>query len=428
MTTGSAGLNTRTLYAVEGGLSHYFGRVRTRTWTGGDRTLSVNAVVVLRNPLTGKLQKRKVKVFRKEVPHPYSMSLSDKSMNVYRVHDLGSSVGWLYASREGGRLVVETLTDPWTSNHDIDLIAKLTEQINGSDFNPAVFLAEGNQTLDLIADRAKRLAKSMAYLRKGNLREAVRASSGHDRRNVKIPLGVSQSGRQRSLDRSLTRFDSTFGRNVLEVQYGWRPLIQDMYDGAQWLAHSLHAPFLQRMQARRKAVRIAKPSTTAHGLRYKIEQWEVKKQIIAYLSEPPTSGVALALQHPEEVLWEKIPYSFVIDWAIPIGDYLRARSAASALKATYVITRTDRKTREGVKLGLKGPWQIDQFYPVTYGEEFERNVSVNRTVTSTLNVPLPTFKPLEKAASMEHCLNALALLGVANSENPDDVIRRISRT
>lgn len=71
------------------------------------------------------------------------------------------------------------------------------------------------------------------------------------------------------------------------------------------------------------------------------------------------------------------------------------------------------KARKYDKVGVYDPY---------WSEEF-----VTRVVSSTLNVPLPTFKGLGQIASWQHCLNAVSLLAVASKASPDKVLRSAGR-
>jgi len=115
------------------------------------------------------------------------------------------------------------------------------------------------------------------------------------------------------------------------------------------------------------------------------------------------------LTDPASVLWELTPYSFVADWFIPIGNYLAARSLASALTGTFVTTKTRR-----VFCAYEGLANTDNgIVRTVYTTPPKGNcalINVTRTVSTSLNVPVPSFKTLDKVASWKHCANAVALL------------------
>jgi hypothetical protein len=124
-----------------------------------------------------------------------------------------------------------------------------------------------------------------------------------------------------------------------------------------------------------------------------------KRGIVAYITENGNSSIAatLGLLDPELVAWELVPFSFVADWFIPIGQWMEARAKASRLTGTFVTS--DKATCLIDQLTIAGVSCSG------YGAQ----ISFNRSISSTLDVPMPTFKPLTKVASWQHCANALAL-------------------
>lgn len=105
----------------------------------------------------------------------------------------------------------------------------------------------------------------------------------------------------------------------------------------------------------------------------------------------------------ESVAWELTPWSFVVDWFIPIGDWLTARGHAQGLKGTFITS--DKKT--GVANTPTGDFTLNQY---TWISPCYRHIVFDRTISFVLGVPMPTLKPLAKAASWRHCANAVALL------------------
>jgi len=294
----------------------------------------------------------------------------------------------------------------WSDNDTIRLINKLAEKINDSDFNPAVMLGTMNQTLDLIADRTKKIAKSIAYLRKGNLAKSLEAVTGHRRQSSK---------------------GKTAGQLMLEIQYGWRPLINDVYEGATWLAAKLQKPMVHRVSRRlQRVVPLATDNGTAAGRLFSKAELKVSKQIIGYLTEGK-ADTSLNLYSPATLAWELLPWSFVIDWFIPIGEYLDSRGAASQLNGTFVQTEFRDVICSGWRPSPNGNVYsiFKSFLDLTGGNPYIREFTMTRSISTSLDVPKPSFKGLSKAASWEHCANAVALLLSSKKDNPDAVLRNI---
>nr|UJQ85878.1 MAG: hypothetical protein 1 [Leviviridae sp.] len=272
---------------------------------------------------------------------------------------------------------------PWTANDDIALINKLRERIVGSDFNVGVFLAEASESLQMVAQAATRIYKAVGAAHKGNFAQAARhLVDGTDRAHLRKRKAVA--------------------KNWLELQYGWLPLISDAEEGAKFLAELLQGPLTQRYRARirRPGAVVSNNGNAKFGEAW---GWETG-QIIAFLKQK--DAVLLSgLTDPASVAWEKIPYSFVADWFIPIGNYLAAHATARALIGTFVTTRRTILAADNVMPNPSSAIQYNDGQTYSY-----RDLVISRTVSTTLSVPLPTVKPFSKVAGWRHCANAVALV------------------
>jgi len=284
-----------------------------------------------------------------------------------------------------------TVTQGWSSNDDLKLIDKIRTRVAGSDFNAAVMLAELNQTLGMIANAAIRINKGIMALQKGNWVEASIQLAGHNSRMK----GARGSPPKRIIQ-----------DRWLELQYGWKPLLNDVYGGAQFLSHQLNVPIQQTLKVSR--VVGGKVSWTAGNWFLSNSEVYTRKSIKAVIYEKDPIQLS-GLTDPASILWEKMPYSFVVDWFIPIGSYLQARGLSQALTGTFVTSTLVRERHHGY--GRKDPAPIINISYSGLGAHtsLERG-SFSRSISNTLFVPKPSWKPLGKAASWMHCANAVALL------------------
>lgn len=398
MTVGSWVSDNRFLY---GGL--YPGTYSVKGWIGEDRprvSLPPSAYRdVFRHFPDGKggfINKRyRIRVTErppkrvKDRDHPYSMNhmvLSDS----YAVYPNGAE-GLIFGFANAGNWRSRDLFD---ANDQLALVGKLKESMQGSDFNLAVFLGEGHQTLELIADTASRLHKAYQAVRKGQLLKAA---------NVLVPGTTMRRGfppvsplRGKQLKNSLADY-------WLELQYGWLPLLGDAESAAQSLAHALNSPLQTSYRvSKTKKYKSTNVQDYGPGFMQTTENIQsLQRSLIARISEHPSALAQLGLLNPEIVAWELVPFSFVADWFIPIGSYLEARGAASHMVGTFVTS----DKRIGLVNLLSTNATVVTGSPPDYFY-----VSLDRTISTTLAVPLPTFKPLSKALSWKHCANSVALL------------------
>ncbi len=204
-----------------------------------------------------------------------------------------------------------------------DLYSKLADKARRSDFSLPITVVEGRKTVQMIVSTARTLAGTIYDLRRGNLVGALGR------------LGITPTPSQRR------RFNDRYGQNPvtaasnawLQYSYGWKPLMNDAKNAAEALAE-LH---LRNGEASVATVRAVSRAV-------KRRTW----QDFTIGSSPATTGTVTAtdtfsrkaiwrfkpnaadlpglfgLTNPLEVVWEIIPFSFVADWFLPIGSYLRA--------------------------------------------------------------------------------------------------------
>lgn len=272
----------------------------------------------------------------------------------------------------------------WSSNNDLELINKLRGKILGDgEFDMGVFLVELPQAAKMIANAAYRLERAYHFARRGNFREAERyLISGYR----------SVLGRSRKLDAA---------RSWLELQYGWKPLLSDAFHGAQQLAHMANEPFRNVVRTSRMVYEA--PPAPPTGVKPKSGLYFTRKSLKAIVKEvnvPKLTG----LTNPETMAWEKLPFSFVADWFLPIGDYLQARGVANSVSGTFVTSTIRRQYCKGLTATTAWMTQLND------GGFEDEIFSFSRRISTSLSVPLPSFKPLKKVASWTHAANAVALL------------------
>lgn len=356
-----------------------------------------------------KWEERKKKRRSLLVDHPYHMDLefwTDTTQgkvavyNQYPPYNLQGYEEWyfrtLYNAGYNSRFPLL-----WGANDTIALQGKLREKIVGSDFDMGVFLGEGRQTLMLLAQTATRLLSAMRSLR-GCDPGGVAKALGLSPARVRDIMRKNPGGKRLSPKEASVAASSAW----LELQYGWIPLVSDAFGAAQALAQQLNEPAVQTYRVRKRNQTKTCPVASPNIKSYEYLA-QVKGQLIARLTEKNVIGLN-GLADPSSVLWELLPWSFVADWFIPIGSYLEARGLAQSLSGVFVTTITQRETfstTSGLPLSAIRKRERDFNYR-------HMRVIVDRTVSSSLATPFPTFKPLDKVASWKRAANAVALLTV----------------
>jgi hypothetical protein len=201
----------------------------------------------------------------------------------------------------------------------------------------------------------------------------------------------------RSDPRALTSKD--ISASWLELQYGWAPLLSDVFESAkayEALTKNKNPTYSQR---------VFKSKTFTRGGNYGNNLYSGRQKstasllIICKYSSPPPPARSLGLTDPASIVWELIPFSFVVDWFIPIGNYLDViNTVPSVLNASFLRSIAQRDT-----LSFKGISGVHKGSGSTFVHSHTRSLSYSYIV------PKPSFKAFDKALSSDHIKNAIAL-------------------
>jgi len=275
------------------------------------------------------------------------------------------------------------------NNDTLKLYAKLAAKVKDHDFHLGKAVAEGNHTIKLVRETFKTIVGALVDLKRGDFAYAAR------RLNVK-----NVTTRRPNYDLS--------GR-WLELQYGWIPLVHDVFaamDAFDRLNNRRISHVITAGTFRSQNVLV--PPSGSYSWEWSYQT--TLKQRIWYdwvVDEDFSAPVSLGLEDPAGIVWEVLPYSFVVDWFLPISAYLDALNTLPRLKGRWMITRV--KTVTG-KSGVVTPQTWMKFYSGC--KSTRKQVTVQRTVGTgfrALDIPLPNLKPLGAALSPLHLTNAAAL-------------------
>jgi hypothetical protein len=169
----------------------------------------------------------------------------------------------------------------------------------------------------------------------------------------------------------------------LGIAYGVAPLLGDLSDSVEKLSLLTSQPLFRKVRVTVKGDG-HKTQEFASG---KGEGWKIlniKGQI--YVRLDPNNNGNFTMGNPLEVAWELVPFSFVIDSLIGVGDWL---SALDALKGVSYMTGT--KTYRETSRSLWEPSGLKVY------EKSERLITSHRRELIG-SLPLP-WRPLWKPSS-----------------------------
>jgi len=286
----------------------------------------------------------------------------------------------------------------------VDNIArnKLLLKVKNQKINLAQAFAERRMTAQTIANTATRIANCMVDLKRGNIALAADA----------LGIRVSKRANARYKREFRKHQPKAVANGWLELQYGWRPLLNDIFGAAELLALSNLDKLIRGRVSALHTVQRSFLFTSLDGNvpRTELTTVEYTRKYVCYFSarNELLSGLAsMGITNPALIAWELLPYSFVADWFIPIGNWISTFDATLGLNFEKGSVTTFRKTLQNqmwTAVDIRDPYQSKSGYAqakCTY-------VSVDRTtLTSFPGNALPEFK---NPVSIEHAANAIALL------------------
>lgn len=127
--------------------------------------------------------------------------------------------------------------------------------------------------------------------------------------------------------------------------------------------------------------------------------------------------------------WELVPWSFVADWFISIGDWLSKLSVSEIVSRSVdlfcsaYLTVTEKKFFRNINPSTEFGWL--RFLKFTsFGTELKGNVTTFRRFPVDIHVPPPRFKIGFSSSAFTHAIDSLfLLLGVARRARKQSYIR-----
>lgn len=270
-----------------------------------------------------------------------------------------------------------------------NLVLAHRNRIGTKALNLLDILRTRKESIDMISENAWKIARALSNLKRGRFKQAARS------------LGIDQPKKPRGLD---------VPSRWLELQYGWLPLLSDIYaignDIFRVPTFKVRTTFHDNVFNRTR-VQSSEPygyldSTFECSDHYRhtlVTRFTVDSDFVTTMDN-------IGVLNPLLVAWEAVPFSFIVDWFIPVGDWLSSLSALNGLNlepTSYTKTlhrdakrlfTYHRSTSSGVKAS---------------GSATDTVRTKQRIIYTSIPLPLPRFtNPL----SLTHFANALSLIAV----------------
>jgi hypothetical protein len=274
----------------------------------------------------------------------------------------------------------------------------LREKIQGQKVHLGNFIAQRHQMIDEFSSTARRIARAYKSLRKGNIPGAYKA------------LGCGPSGKVNPYQSAAS--------NWLALQYGWLPLLSDLYGVAEELRENMiervkRPPIMKAVSKRRlhdgDLYVHARDGVDHKGAKATREYISDFRGRINYTVDVEGAHLLseVGLTNPLAIAWEVLPYSFVVDWFAPVGRWINTFDAT--LGCTFVSgtigTTVDTVFRwTNVDKFQEGSYLYEYLGCIGYGRQF----TYKRVVLA--GFPVVYLPQPKDPFSKGHVLNALALL------------------
>jgi len=278
--------------------------------------------------------------------------------------------------------------DPGYDNMVDKSVTSALNSLNGSDAGAGADLGQTRKTIDEFAVLASKFAQTFLALRRGNFKQAYKAL-----------VGLTGKHQTASASHGIAGL-------WLAFIYGVKPLMQDLYELYKTYDEFMQKPQLIKGHGKGMSDYSYSGSSDRYNWKGKVSSTArtvlIAKVTNRYLHALNEAG----LTNPIDIAWELLPWSFVFDWFIPVGQTLQAMTASVGLESEGGWT-TVHQTNE-----------LDVFHNVDYtgyGYGFSepghyRQIGFSFTRIAYVGFPVPQFYANARPYSTVRALNAVALV------------------
>lgn len=331
------------------------------------------------------------------VPLPFKFVSSEvKSFYTYDGYSYVQYFGGIYST---DNMLVGTnsqLTYNKAHSEYVSEIASVTAEM-------AVNISQRQQALDMIASRLIDMRNTLTALRRGSAKDLRKSLRNGFKYNGKARS--KDPGSQRVLHHAKSPADLW-----LEYHFGWDPLIKDIQSAAEVLDSGIPPASAQGRSSR--TVRI--PSYVGLDDTYQKIILSGEEKIAWKLGSKvgvsnPDLWLAnqMGVINPAVVVWDLIPFSFVLGWVVNVSQYLEAFNGFWGLSFTGEYTTGFSRT-----LSTRTEFQIN--YPkngvtTLYSDAVFEKVKVERVTGPIARPRLMLTLPKQLSASRGATMASLLL-------------------
>lgn len=391
---------------------------------GGSLTYGTTQLEIVRNHGWGSVKTPGFKVKKsRDLPinafSAYSVVTYDSVANVRQPFVGGDGIRRIRSWTGASSVFFPTMTAGWNqwssaiSSTDMRLAEqRALSKVSNQKINIAQAFAERKQTAGLLISSINRFATLAVAVRRGNFAKASEVLRGRPKFFQAITGVESNLSAQRRFARAKpvtwTSHREFLANGWLEYSYGWRPLLADIYGAAELCAQLATKSRPTSVTAQARSEKLFPYGSTQYGLTVKATRKEtVKAKCKLWFDvteEWRDSLKSTGISNPLLLAWELLPYSFVADWFLPVGNYLGKLGAESGLSFVKGMTTANNVVFSQSTYVSNSEGYIDVVIPPLV----EKAVFQDRVVLTTFpEAELPRF---QLDLNMSQVTSGLALI------------------
>lgn len=283
--------------------------------------------------------------------------------------------------------------------------------VRNARFDAHVFLGEFGETCRLLARDAGRILKAARAVKKGHWNKAAQELG------IKPPKGVS--------------IRRTFSDNWLKYQFGYKPIVNDMVNSAKaftelgkrssFVTITGRATASNRSNSPPISFSFGGPLGGGDGT-YRNEfdvRWDCTVGYVVEITNPYLAELAsLGLTNPIAATWELLPFSFVVDWFVNVGECLAGLDAWSGKRFVTgyqtdvcnlrVVGRISSKPRFVANAGFESSGS--GYFATAFGDSELFELKRYIVQRNPLNGPVPPTVRFDLPDTLWHFVTSISLL------------------
>lgn len=198
---------------------------------------------------------------------------------------------------------------------------KFLDEVSGIRVNLLDLYRTRIEAANMVAKNAMKLVHAYTLLKKGKWRQFCNT------------LGISARRPRRGQDNVPALW--------LEYSFGWAPLLSDIFT---MIDSTFDVPAAFVRQVYRKEYPDENLTTSSNTKLYRNGTYKVRGVAtgLVFVDTPAIYAASqYGITNPLAVAWEALPFSFVVDWFVPVGDFINSLGATAGLKfKNYSLTST----------------------------------------------------------------------------------------